>query len=263
MEEGAKRRLVGTAVAVVLLVIFLPILLEEDASNPVSEQEMSVPPRPDFEQGYDASVGEGPVEPSASSIPDSRELIPRMSTTPRELPPSALFEAPPTAEPEYIPDYEILPEPDSELLPESGASPVPPGEEPPIAKPKPPATTPPAPVAKKPAPEPKPAPTPKPKPKPAPASKPQPAQPSTPAQASANASWVIQVASLQERPRAYALVQDLRAKGFPAYLEEAIVKQVRWHRIRIGPERGRRQIESMAALLEARTGLRGQIQSYP
>lgn len=71
------------------------------------------------------------------------------------------------------------------------------------------------------------------------------------------------MASLQQHERAYSLVQDLRAKGFPAYIEEAEVRQKLWHRVRVGPEVGRKRIESMAASLEKKTGLKVQIQRYP
>jgi len=235
MEEGAKRRLAGATVLVVFLVIFLPMLLEEDSSSPVSEKEMSIPPRPDFDQGYDASVAEGPVEPSESSIPDDWEPIPQVPSTPRELAPSALFDAPATAEPEIPLDYEILPEPAPEVVEEK----PPPVESAPTEKAElEPETAPP--------PEPHSAPS------------------SVPTQASLNRrSWVIQVTSLQDRTRAYSLVQDLRAKGFPAYLEEAEVNKKLWHRVRIGPEVGRKQIESMAASLEKKTGMKGQIHRYP
>jgi len=247
MDEGAKRRLVGATVLVVLLVIFLPMLLEEDTPSPVPEGEMSIPPRPDFDRGYDASIIEGPVEPSQPALPEFGQPMSQDPSMPRELPPTALFQAPAIAEPELVPELEILPESEPEIVsepepepePESRPTPVQVQDKPPVAERKPESKV-------------------------APASRPRSARSSTPAQASASlSSWVIQVASLQERSRAYALVQDLRAKGFPAYLEEAEVKQKRWHRVRVGPEVERKQIESMAASLEAKTGLKGQIQRYP
>ncbi len=260
MEEGAKRRLVGAAVIVVLLVIFLPMLLEEEPSRPLPEREMSIPPRPDFDQGYEASGLENPVEPSVSTFLEYEEPTQEDAPLPRELPPPALFEAPATTE------SKVTPEPPPVLV----------EERPPAAKPRPtPKPTPapkPRPVSKpKPKPKPTPAPKPRPKPKPtpapkaAPAAKPAPARPSTPARASTTSpsAWVIQVASLRERNRAYAMVQRLRAKGFPAYLEEARVKRELWHRVRIGPELERKRIESMAASLQKKMRLKGRIQRYP
>jgi len=264
MDEGAKRRLVGATVLVVLVVIFLPMLLEEEAPSPVPEGEMSVPPRPDFDRGYDASITEGPAEPSAPSLPESGQPMSQGPSMPRELPPTALFQAPAIAEPELVPESEIPPEesepefisepepqPEIESEPEFVSEPEPEAEQ--ESEPAPVQVQDEPPVAVR-----------KPEPKVAPKPRPSPARSPTPAQASASvSSWVIQVASLQERSRAYALVQDLRAKGFPAYLEEAEVKQKRWHRVRVGPEVERKRIESMAASLEAKTGLKGQIQRYP
>ena len=232
MDEGAKRRLAGTAFLVVLAVIFLPMLLEEETSNPVSEGEMTIPPRPNFDRGYDASVEDGPVEFSASSLAASPEPTPSAASPPRELAPSALFEAPATAEPEYAPEFEILPEPE----PESESKPVS------------------ALLEEGPTPTPEPAPT----------SESWPTPRAAPARTSASlSSWVIQVASLRERSRAYALVLDLRGKGFPAYMQEVEVNQTLFYRVRIGPEVERKQIDFLAASLEAKTDLKGQIQRFP
>lgn len=49
MEEGAKRRLVGAAVIVALLVIFLPMLVDEGEEPPVPDAALVVPPRPAIE----------------------------------------------------------------------------------------------------------------------------------------------------------------------------------------------------------------------
>lgn len=81
MEEGAKRRLVGAAVIVLLLVIFLPMLVEEDAQEPVPEADLSIPPEPAFDRDFDASISKGPQESVARPVP-------------RELPPPALYEGP-------------------------------------------------------------------------------------------------------------------------------------------------------------------------
>ena len=237
MEEGAKRRLAGAAVVVVLLVIFLPMLLEEEIPSPVPERDMSIPPRPDFDQGFDASVSDGPVEPSVSTFPEYEDPIPGDPPMPQELEPPILIEAPAAAEEEAegegatdpAIEFEIIPEPAPDLVEE-----MPPRvEQPPAAEEAPP-----------------------PEAAPAPTSAP------TPATAKLT-SWVLQVASLRERARAYSLVQDLRTKGFPAYMEEAQVKDQLWHRVRIGPEAERKQIESLAASLKAKTGMNGQIRRYP
>lgn len=197
--------MIGAAVVVVLLVIFLPMLLvEEEPIHSVSEQEMTIPPPPDFDQGDDASVMEPPVEPAVSTFSEYEGA--EDPSLPRELPPPEFFEAPATGEPESIPEPDLVPS----------------------------------------------------------APKPAPARPSAPARSSpGSSSWVIQVASVRERARAHKLVQDLRVKGFPAYIQEARVNQKLWYRIRIGPEATRKRIESLAASLRTKTGMRGQIQRHP
>ena len=76
-------------------------------------------------------------------------------------------------------------------------------------------------------------------------------------------TWVIQVAALTELPRARALEKDLRAKSFPAFLEQAEVRGKTYYRVRVGPEADRKRIDSMAASLRDKMGLEGQIQRYP
>lgn len=228
MEEGAKRRLVGAAVMVLLLVIFLPMFLEEEAESPVPDRDMSIPTRPKFDQGYEASVTDGPDEPATSRVSEPQGSDP--GTLPQELAPPPIFEAPAAVETES----EAAPEPEPPVLvrekppaPESKAAP-----ERPVAPKQPPA------------------------PKPPPAQR-------DPAVASTLSTWVIQVASVRDPSRAQALQQELRGKGFPAFIEQADVKQNLWHRIRVGPEADRRRIESMAASIKAQTGLEVQIQRYP
>jgi len=256
MREKAKRRLIGAAVIVALLVIFLPMLLEEDISDPVSEQEMTIPPPPDFDQGYAAPVSEPPVEPSVSTFPEYGDPLQETPSLLQELPPPEFFETPattrsgPISEPALAPVEKTPPPVRPRPTPKAVSTPKP--RTPPATRPKP--------VSKAAAPRPKAPPAARPKSAP----KPAPPRPSAPARASAGpSSWVIQVASLREYARADALVQDLRVKGFPAYIQEARVKRKVWYRIRIGPELTRKRIESMAASLRRKTGLKGRIQRYP
>lgn len=254
MEEGAKRRLIGAAVVIALLVIFVPMFLEKEPAPPVSEQEMKIPPRPDFDQGDEASLLGDPVEPTASEFHEYEEPPREEATLPRELPPPEFYDAPATTEPEIVPEPALM----EDAPPVSERALVPERETPSTVEPKP------TPKRKAPdAAKPKPAPKRKTPPAAAPA-KPARAQPAAPPRPSTGpASWVIQVASVREQNRAYSLVQELRAKGFPAYMSEAQVKGKRWYRVRIGPELGRRQIESMALALRKKTGRQGQIQRYP
>jgi DedD protein len=229
MEEGAKRRLVGAAVMVLLLVIFLPMLLEEETQGPVPEGDLSIPPPPKFDRGYEASVSDGPDESVVSGESERPDSDRRDSgPLPQELAAPPIFEAPSAV------DGELEPELEPQVFVR---------EDPPAPEPKPAAKQP---VAREPQPAPK-----------AP-----PAQ-RTPAVSSSLATWVIQVASVRDQSRARALQQDLRGKGFPAFIEQADVKQKLWHRIRVGPEADRQRIESMAASIKAQTGLKVQIQRYP
>jgi len=206
--------LIGAAVVVALLVIFLPMFLEEEETlHSVSEREMAIPPRPDFDQGYDASVLNPPVELSVSTFPEYEDPMQEGSPPPQELLPPEFFETPAITKPERVPA--------SDLVPSEETSP---------------AT----------------------KPKRAPKAASAPAQPSPDPSA-----WVIQIASLREYARAEKLVQNLRVKGFPAFIQEAWVKQKRRYRVCIGPELKHKDIKSVAAELRRKTGRKGQIRRYP
>jgi len=218
MEEGSKRRLVGTAVVVLLLVIFLPMLLEEEQANPVPDSDLEIPARPDFEADFDSS----PAEPSADTF--------ALPTTP-ELPAPDRYPAPMPESPPQLPPMQVV-------TPALEPVPAPTQEPEAVADPEPPAVAQPVPAELEPAPV---------KPKPT----------------GNTASWVIQVSSLTERPRALSLERELRAKGFPAFIEKAEVGGKTYHRVRVGPEVARKDIEAMAASLRDKAGFAGQILRYP
>jgi len=215
MEEGSKRRLVGTAVVVVLLVIFLPMLLEEEVTSPVPESDLDIPTPPHLDEELDPTLAEPPAE--VFQVPNAPELPPP--------------EAPALSIQPELPAPEVAEEPSAAREPEEeSAAPAPPPE--PVAAT--PAVSPPPPQASE-----------------------------SPRRAGELASWVIQVAALAERARAESLQQDLRAKGFPAFVEKAVVRGKTYHRIRVGPEADRGQIEAMATSLREKTGFKGQILRYP
>lgn len=114
MEEGSKRRLVGTAVVVVLLVIFLPMLLEEEPVDSMPDSDLQIPPRPQPE----LDAGEG-----ASESPGEEVALP---VTP-ELPPPDSYEGLGSVE------YDDLPEAGSADL-----APAEPEEDSPSEAPQPP-----------------------------------------------------------------------------------------------------------------------------
>jgi DedD protein len=218
MEEGAKRRLVGTAVVVLLLVIFVPMLLNEEPSEPLPKEDTQIPPRPAIEPSTRAEMP--PSQGGLEAAPTPRELpIPPVSQ-----PTASRAQSPPTGPGTKTRSTETAPASATTRRPE-------------------PATR---------APERAAAPTPQARTE----RRPPPAPPGV-------SSWVIQVASLTEPQRAKNLERDLRAKGFPAFIQDAQVDHRTFHRVRVGPEADRKRIERMAASIKAKTGLSVQIQRYP
>jgi DedD protein len=215
MEEGAKRRLVGTAVLVLLLVIFVPMLLDEKTPESLPDEDLTVPERP---------VVKPSSTPDTASMPALNE--PEVAPVPRELSTPPLSSPPPPAERAAEPAGPRTAEPASSAQPEGPSAAV---------KRSPAAPTP---VVER-------------------------TVPSGPRAPSGVSSWVIQVASLSEPKRAQGLERELRAKGFPAFIETAQVDNKTFHRVRVGPEADRRRVEAMAASIKQKTGLSGQIQHYP
>jgi DedD protein len=232
MEEGSKRRLVGTAVVVMLLVVFLPMLLEEESTNPVPDSDLEIPPRPEI--ASDAQ-SDGESADASTTEEDRRPAMPQLPAPDRYEPPATTFQALPETLPAARPADAPGPASDSEPAPLPVADPAP-------------------------------------APDPAPAGgmsgmsgmvsgstpDPVPASPTLD-----GPGWVVQVSSLTEQNRARSLEQELRAKGFPAFIERAQVNGKTYHRVRVGPRAERRDIEAMAASLRSKAGYKGQILRYP
>jgi DedD protein len=125
MEEGSKRRLVGTAVVVVLLVIFLPMLLEEEPADSLPDADLQIPPRPQFE----ADIGERPSPSPGDSValpvtpelpaPDSYESL---GSAEAEAPTEPYSAAPPAAVPDDVPVADESPPPSPEVTAEPSRS---------------------------------------------------------------------------------------------------------------------------------------------
>lgn len=85
MDEAAKRRLAGAAVLVALVVIFVPMLVEDPEPGGLGEP-IVIPPPPDFDSQFDADViapAEDLVLPLPSPEPPggpAGELIPEPAT---------------------------------------------------------------------------------------------------------------------------------------------------------------------------------------
>jgi DedD protein len=79
-------------------------------------------------------------------------------------------------------------------------------------------------------------------------------------------TWVVQAGSFSNRDNAQKLVDELQAKKFAAFLEQAEVKGKTVFRVRVGPEIDRKRAEQLlsrlAGELKARN-LSGKVASYP
>ena len=176
MDEGLKKRLVGATVLVSLVVIFVPMLLDQEPVVDQGIERNGIPPRP-------------PRSFPSRVLPDEDEQIavPPASITEAQVPATA----PSAAEAETTPPQPAEPQPAVE--PES--------EQPP------PATRPPL------------------------------------------SGWVIQAGSFSNRSNADKLTQQLRNKGFSAFVEQAEVQGKTVARVLVGPEADRRLAEQLMARL--------------
>lgn len=78
-------------------------------------------------------------------------------------------------------------------------------------------------------------------------------------------SWVVQLASLTGEEAARELVQRLRSKGYPAFVQVAEISGVRYHRVRVGPETDRARADALASKLAVEPELLGNkplVQAY-
>jgi DedD protein len=240
MEEGSKRRLIGATVVVVLVVIFVPMLLDEGTSTPPA------PPA--------GESGTGPQPRPEMDAEFRQPLKPPPLATITELPP---------------PD--LLSESERGM---AGAGQAPVGN----AAVRKPATDASKVLPRTPEPQPsketaKPAPkegtresrkeTAQEAPKPAAKESPKETPKSTePPPMKTGTGWIFQVASLTERAKADAMAGNLKSKGFPAFVEEAEVNGRTYYRVRVGPRKERKDIDALAASVRDKTGQSGQIQRY-
>jgi DedD protein len=76
-------------------------------------------------------------------------------------------------------------------------------------------------------------------------------------------AWVVQLASLASREKAEQLEQRLRDLGFSAFLEPIRSGGRELTRIRVGPEADHARAERIAADIEKKVRIRGQVVRYP
>lgn len=236
MDDGLKRRLIGATVLVSLVVIFVPMLLENAGQQGEAPQISNIPPLPDR-----------PFTPSELP-PEEGQPLSEPPTIVRLKP---VEPAPPPVKPRYrveaVPPKETGRRPATRPVPRKAPEATtrtrpPPHKAPPRAKP--PANSKkqtPAPSREKPAPRKK-------------------------APARAVSAWVIQAGSFSSRANADKLVRQLRAKSFSAFVAQATVRGKLVFRVRIGPETSRREAEKTLARLNRKLGARGihgTIRPYP
>ena len=230
MEEGSKRRLIGATVVVVLLVTFVPMVLEEAPTPPATAPVPAVAPRDQARPEMDAEFRQPAKQSPLATItelppPDLLTSSERDMAASRVDMPVAKLATPPKGTEAQKPK-EAAKDPKKEAAKE-------PKKE--IAK-----VTPPKEAAKE----------------------KEPAKPAEPGPKKTGAGWVFQVASLSERAKADEMAGNLKSKGFPAFVETAEVNGKTYFRVRVGPRKERKDIDALAAAVRDKTGQSGQVQRY-
>lgn len=68
--------------------------------------------------------------------------------------------------------------------------------------------------------------------------------------------YTVQVASSQSEEKALALVNRLKAQGYPAYIEEAEIKGEKWYRVRVSSFRNKDDAQRLVDKLKEKEGLK-------
>jgi DedD protein len=235
LDIGAKKRLIGAVVLVILAAVFLPMLVEDEQGlKPVPDAEFASPPPPPVDRGRQAEV-----------FPNLDEAAPRAMGTGTA---PGLSEPKPAAAGGGLSADEL-----------EAAAPVAPTPPVPEAKPTPPVP------AVKPAPPDPPKAAAKPEGSKAAASKPDPVKPEQPKAKPGEAapspvpkgrgSWVVQVAALSTPEAAQQLEKKLRAKGYSAFVQKLEGTNRTLWRVRVGPEVDRDRAKAAADEIKRQTGL--------
>lgn len=90
-----------------------------------------------------------------------------------------------------------------------------------------------------------------------------PQRPGAPTDTAAVSAWVVQLGSFARSQNAVALRDQLRAKGYTAFLESADSDQGRVTRVYVGPELRRAQAEQALKKLQGEVDLKGIVVRYP
>ena len=223
MDEGAKRRLVGAAVLVALAVIFVPMLLNDKDDDGLGEP-IVIPDAPEFDAGYAGPDDDAVRDAATDALGGSAPPLPSPE------PPTGALSQGQDIQPGTAPL--LAPEPPAPAASRSRAEPESSAQTSRDSRPATPAPRTTTAVVG---------------PKPVPAGAP---------------AWVVQVASLGSAAPAEKLRDELRGKGYPAFVEQATVNGKLYFRVRVGPETDRGRANSVAARLQRETGNKPLVQTY-
>ncbi len=225
MEERIKQRLVGAVVLVSLVVIFVPMLLEDEPVLDRGIKGTNVPPQPRDLDKFRSGVLPAPLAPPGPSA--AREST---AAAPGPKPVSVTAEArtPPEANPTPRPG------------PRSAVSALPPSESLTAVQPAPSAQASESREAPKGVSNPNPRPSAPPKPR------------------VGVSAWVVQLGSFAEHENADSLAERLRKKHQEAFVEQVEIGGKLWFRVRVGPELDRKRADEMLSAIRRILGTEGE-----
>lgn len=76
-------------------------------------------------------------------------------------------------------------------------------------------------------------------------------------------AWALQTGSFSEQSNAQVMRDQLRAKGYAAYIDEQKSSDGKAYRVRIGPELDRERVEKLKLKLESEDKIAGMVVKHP
>ncbi|MBV2261930.1 MAG: SPOR domain-containing protein [Thauera sp.] len=210
IKKRARRRLVGAIALALLAAIVLPMMMEEEPHPSVEDIRVSIPDRDKAASARRGAAPENASAPVAVAVPEDDEVVAAEKPAPEKAPAAGDKPAPATP-------------------PAPAKSPLPPASPTAATPPRPPAPT------------------------------AEPRRPSADEEARLRAliegkaspargdSYVLQIGAFSDAVKAARLVDELRARGFPAYTERA----GNVTRVRVGPVAGRAEADATVARLKS------------
>jgi cell division septation protein DedD len=74
--------------------------------------------------------------------------------------------------------------------------------------------------------------------------------------------WVVQLGAFSQQANASALAERLRRRGYAAFVQEMGMGSGRLFRVRIGPQAGRQEAESLRNQIRRELQMDGQVRPY-